>query len=111
MLPSFVKTLTFSEIMIKNCKSLEHLNGFTFSQYPYLKTLYLTSNNFKTMDRYSFQGLSSLEILDMSFNPLQAIEEDTFSECKRLKYLHLQSTHLRIIQRNSFRGDYSKFSD
>jgi len=105
MLPSFVQTFTFNEIIIKNCKSLEHLNGFTFSKYPHLKKLYLSWNNFKTMDRYSFQGLSSLEILDLSSNPLQSIEEYTFRDCKSLKYLHLESTSLRMIQRDSFRGN------
>ena len=60
-----------------------------------LTELNLRKNFIDKIDRYSFQNLTTLKILDLSENVfLESIENGTFSDCLMLESLDLSDTHI-----------------
>ena len=103
-LPSFVHQEFFSEISIKKCSTLKAIKPFTFFKYPHLKQLFLTSNSFTSIYKNSLSHLTQLELLDLSYNPIDSIEDMSFKDLSSLKRLYLESTLIKVIQQNTLTG-------
>jgi len=103
-LPSFVDQEIFSEITIKKCSTLKSIRPFTFFKYPHLKQLFLASNSFTTLNKNSLSHLTELELLDLSYNPIDSIEDMSFKDLSSLKRLYLESTLIKVIQQNTLTG-------
>lgn len=69
-----------------------------------IKILWLSQNNFETLQVDMFRGLSNLEELELGFNGLESIEEDVFQEVPKLTYLFLGYNDLSTLPGGVFRG-------
>ena len=103
-LPSFVDQEAFSEITIKKCSTLKSIKPFTFFKYPHLKQLLLAGNNFTAIHVHSLSHLTQLELLDLSYNPINSIEDMSFKDLSSLRRLYLESTLIKVIQQNTLTG-------
>ena len=81
---------------IRNC-SVETITQGAFSDTRMLKYLYLNGNNIGTNGadlKGAFDGLSSLEVLDLSGNAISQIHVSAFSSLTNLRVLSLQGNRL-----------------
>ena len=82
---------------------LDTIEQDTFEGMEGLKTLILSNNQIKKIDSYSFrQSRTSLEELDLSFNPIEQIDKLAFSSLKNLKTINLFKTNLSQVPADLF---------
>lgn len=89
-------------------KSLESLNLGTnlftsiytgaFEKFPFLTRLILHHNQIDVLQDHAFSGLSSLQILDLSYNGIVAVSGASLKHLSRLLVLNLTHNFLRFIQ-------------
>jgi len=94
------KTIKYCETMeFIGCSIFKIKNG-TFSRYKtrfrYVKNLILSNNNITQINEQTFNGLSSLVLLDLDENPIEFIAAESFTNLKKLKVLSLNN-NMRLI--------------
>ncbi|OQV23176.1 hypothetical protein BV898_02910 [Hypsibius exemplaris] len=102
-----------------NIQSLElennrlKLDETTFAEFPRLRSLSLKSNGLRTFNSAVLRGLTQLNQLDLSCNPLTLIDRNTFSELSsQLNHLDLSWCQLRpftdatapVVTNDAFEG-------
>lgn len=73
------------------CNSLEKLTQYDFVGMPKLRVLLLSRNKISVIEDESFGLLSSLEVLDLSHNPIKILSRLSFLGPRRLKEMYLVS--------------------
>lgn len=76
--------------------------NFFFSQFPSLKKLYLSNNNFQTIGVGILHGAFELEELYLDGNRLQYLTNRMFYDRRKLKLLNLSGNMIQGIDTNSF---------
>lgn len=71
---------------------------------PSTKSLYLFSNGIESMTSEDFDGLTNLEMLDLSQNKLTELPESVFAHLTSLRNLDLSSNQITYISEGSFKG-------
>jgi len=67
----------------------------------------LSLKNIKEIDLSTFNGLTSLQVLDLSSNKITFIKPDTFFDCFSLLKLMLHENQIKSINLASFNGLYA----
>ncbi|XP_033102387.1 toll-like receptor 13 [Anneissia japonica] len=87
-----------------NQLSSDYIPIQTFRGLKRLTKLYLYTNNLKTIKKEWFQDLTSLEILDASFNSVTTLDDNVFKNCLNLKVIVLSHNLLNKVPSTLFRG-------
>ena len=88
---------TLSHLSIKNQSLLERIEDDTFIWTPNLITLNLDNNELNYLAQYAFNGLVTLQELNLASNNLKAVPThalEVFRESASLKYLDLSSNSI-----------------
>lgn len=76
----------------------------TFVGLGKLKNLYLDNIGIQSLEADAFNGLSSLQTLDITLNYINGIKPHTFEHCKNLTSLKISDNFLSKLEDNSFSG-------
>ena len=83
-----LRSLSIEHVNLNLCK-ITSLPGLLFKNLPRLKFLYLEFNYINAVYQPELASTVSLEILDLSFNPIKVFDMDVLTLCKNLKEIEI----------------------
>ena len=81
------------ELNLSSNRTLTRLRPGAFKNFSKLKRLHLDGCSLKVIDANTFEGLLSLEHLDLAQNGLEDIGEGAFDLMENLKMLDISKNH------------------
>lgn len=102
---AFASRPSLTRLSIENSSlSNDQLVDAYFEGLDTLNYLEMPSNGLKTLGYRCFAPLTALRWLDLSDNRLESIENSTFANLSNLKYLYLQKNLIKRIEAQAFMG-------
>ncbi|CRK99841.1 CLUMA_CG013144, isoform A [Clunio marinus] len=83
---------------------IEILQDDVFKDLTSLELLQLSYNKIENINERNFNGLGNLELLELGHNQLQILNNDTFRQLSSLYHLRLTKNSIKHIEENSFNG-------
>ncbi len=100
-----MKSLELLDLSHNVISDTQNLMRFTQDVLPHLHFLLLQNNRISSLKKGMFEGLSKLQGLDLTENPIQSVEPGTFKSMHSVLTLYLQgSIHLEQLHNGTFRG-------
>uniref|UniRef100_A0A2I3RR28 LRRC37A3 n=1 Tax=Pan troglodytes TaxID=9598 RepID=A0A2I3RR28_PANTR len=81
---------------------ISYIDGNVWKVYSWTKKLILRENNLTELHKDSFEGLLSLQYLDLSYNKIQSIERHTFEPLPFLKFINLSCNVITELSFGTF---------
>uniref|UniRef100_H2QCT7 LRRC37A3 n=1 Tax=Pan troglodytes TaxID=9598 RepID=H2QCT7_PANTR len=83
---------------------ISYIDGNVWKAYSWTEKLILRENNLTELHKDSFEGLLSLQYLDLSCNKIQSIERHTFEPLPFLKFINLSCNVITELSFGTFQA-------